>query len=229
MFHVLLWDLDMTLLNFRLAERHALRRAFGTFGLGPCTDGMLDAYSRINRLYWEALERREITRPELIRGRFHDFFREAGIRFDRYEAFDVEYEARLSDRIFYMDHCVETLEALRDLGVRQYVVTNGNVPVQKARLRKSGLDRLFDAVFISGELGAEKPSRAFFEAVRERVGPLEKETTLIIGDSLTGDILGGIHAGIRTCWYNPERKRNTKKIPADYEIRDLREVLSLVR
>ena len=109
--------------------------------------------------------------------------------------------------------------------VRQYVVSNGTVQAQTAKLRRSGLDRLMDGIFLSERIGAEKPDIAFFAAVFAAIGPVDKAETLIVGDSLTSDIQGGRNAGIQTCWYAP----NGGESPLPHHtIRDLHEVLALL-
>ena len=98
---------------------------------------------------------------------------------------------------------------------------------QKRKLERSGLERLFDGIFISDEVGFEKPNVGFFDYVWERIGTYEKDQVLIVGDSLSSDMLGGNRAGIRCCWYNPERKERAGGVTIDYEITDLRQVKEL--
>ena len=114
--------------------------------------------------------------------------------------------------------------------VRQYAVSNGTVAAQTKKLARSGLDQVFDAVFLSEELGAEKPSPAFFGQVFERIGEPDRRRVLIVGDSLTGDMRGGADAGIATCWYNPHGlpAPDPAELRIDYTICDLHEVPGLV-
>ena len=74
MIKTLLWDIDGTLLDFSKAEEYGIRKCFEVFSLGECTDEMLKDYSKINRSYWERLERGELTKSEVLVGRFCEFF-----------------------------------------------------------------------------------------------------------------------------------------------------------
>ena len=86
---------------------------------------------------------------------------------------------------------------------RLYVVTNGVSHVQRRRMRDSGLEAYFSALFVSEELGVQKPRREFFELASSAIGGFCREKALIIGDSPTSDIGGGQAFGLDTCWFNP--------------------------
>ncbi|MBQ7737556.1 MAG: YjjG family noncanonical pyrimidine nucleotidase [Oscillospiraceae bacterium] len=223
--HVL-WDLDGTLLDFLSAERAAVKKCFAIFGLGECTDEMAARYSAVNVRYWEKLERGEMTREEILPGRFREFLTSCGRDGGLAERFNLEYEERLTDTVIFLPGARETVEALRGRVV-QSIVTNGNKIVQIPKLRASGLGEIMDHVFISELMGAEKPTRAFFDAVFAELGEPDPGEVLIVGDSLTSDMLGGVNAGIRTCWYNPAGKPNPRNIPVDYEIREISRVTEI--
>jgi len=227
MIRTILWDVDGTLLNFLAAESAAVKTCFRTFGLGECDDAMVARYSRLNTSYWERLETGELTKAQVLRGRFEEFFAAEGIDFDRIDEFNAAYQLCLGDTICYMDDSPAILAGLRGR-VKQYAVTNGTVTAQERKLRNSGLGELFDGVFISDRVGFEKPSIGYFDRVLAAIGPVEKRETMIVGDSLTSDIRGGNNAGIVTCWYNPAGKPNDRGFRVDYEIRDLHEVEALL-
>lgn len=222
-----LWDIDGTLLNFAAAEKAAIRKCFEIYGLGQCTDEMLAHYSQINHRYWKRLERGEMTKPEILVGRFYEFFEYEGLDTSKAAAFNEEYQVRLGDTICFEDNAIEVIQQLKSR-VKQYAVTNGTKVAQTRKLANSGLDRLLDDVFISDVIGIEKPMTGFFDAVWERVGRFTREEVLIVGDSLTSDMQGGVNAGIMTCWYNPKGTENNSGLTLDYEIRNLKEVLTIV-
>ncbi len=229
MITAVLWDVDGTLLDFLAAESAAVRKLFGEFGLGDCTDEMLARYSAINKVYWERLERKELTKPEILVGRFHDFLEGEGLDASVAPAFNERYQITLGDTIVFRDDSYEIVKSLRGR-VRQYAVSNGTVVAQTKKLRESGLGELMDDVFLSEEVGAEKPSMEFFLPVFERAGiqPQDYAQTLIVGDSLTSDIRGGNCAGIQTCWYNPGHLPRKEDVRIDYEIEDLHQIYEIL-
>lgn len=226
-FDILLWDVDGTLLDFIAAEKAAVQTLFREFGLGECTDEMVERYSRINKEYWERLERGELSKPEILVRRFADFFASEGLDASKAPEFNEQYQVRLGDTVVFCDDSYELLSSLRGC-VKQYAVSNGTVVAQTRKLRRSGFDRLLDGVFLSEELGYEKPATEFFDRVFAAIGEPDRERVLIVGDSLTSDITGGNRAGIGTCWYNPKGEPNLTAAHADYEIRDLHGILDII-
>lgn len=228
MIQILLWDVDGTLLDFHAAEEAAIRNLFRKFHLGKCTVEMLRRYSQINRQYWERLENGQVTRQQVLTGRFQDFFALEGIDPEIAESFNEAYQLALGDTIVCRDDSVSIVKSLCGK-VRQYVVSNGTVVAQTKKLKLSGLGELMDGIFLSEQLGAEKPSSVFFDKVFQHIGPLDKSETMIVGDSLTSDIRGGFQAGIRTCWYNPAGLKAPAGSRIDYEIRDLHEIYQFLQ
>jgi 2-haloacid dehalogenase len=223
---IVLWDVDGTLLDFSAAESAAIRALFRELDLGEATDGMIRRYAQINRSYWERLERNELTKPEILVGRFEEFFREIGVPVSLAPEFNRQYQVRLGDTVVYRDDSLQVVRTLRGR-VRQYVVSNGTITAQTRKLERSGLGALMDGVFLSEAVGAEKPNKAFFDAVFAALGPVNPAEVMIVGDSLTSDIRGGNNAGIVTCWYNPEGEAAAPGFRIDHTIRDLHEVIAL--
>lgn len=220
---VILWDIDGTLLNFEASEKYAVNKCFSIFSLGECSDKMLQSYSEINKEYWKRLERGEVTKTEVLEGRFRDFFQKYDLDITKAAAFNEEYQKRLGDTIVFFEHGLELVKKWKG-SILQYAVTNGTKVAQERKLKNSGLDKLFDGVFISEDIGIEKPGIGFFENVFDHIGKFPKAEILIIGDSLTSDMQGGINAGIRTCWFNPGREKNTLGLKIDFEVSNLGEV-----
>ena len=227
MIRAILWDIDGTLLDFKAAERQAMKNCFTVYELGECSDEMIARYAKINDDYWELLERGGISRQELFTARFRDFFKAEGIVFSEYDAFNKEYQAQLSEMVIFRDNGYELIKELKGQ-VKQYAVTNGSFNVQSRKLAKSGLIELFDDCFISDQIGVEKPAVEFFDYVKTRIEKVSDDEILIVGDSLTSDMKGGNNAGICCCWYNPQKKENTKGIRIDYEIANLQEVRTIL-
>ena len=227
MIDTILWDIDDTLLDFQRSEAYGIRACFAEIGFHGCDEAMLARYSAINRRHWEALERGEMTKPEVLVGRFRCFFETEGIACPDVEAFNRSYERKLGEHFFENERSLELCRRLKGR-VRQYVVTNGAEPVQKNKLKYSGLGECMDGAFISDEIGAEKPTMGFFEHVFAQIGRPEPGTCMIVGDSLTSDMRGGNNAGLICCWYNPRGKENASDVRVDYEIRSIWEVERLL-
>lgn len=227
MYKVLLWDIDGTILDFQASEREGMRACFSHFSLGPLSDEMLKTYSSINHRFWRALERGEMSKPEILIGRFQAFFHLMGINEQLAEAFNREYQLRLGDTVHFLDHAYALLSQLHGKYV-QCAVTNGTRLAQERKLKKSGLDHIFDHIFISEDLGFEKPNPGFFDVVFRRLPAYRKQEYLIIGDSLTSDMQGGVNAGIPCCWFNPDRLPNLQHVPIDHEIQSLDELPALL-
>ena len=224
---VILWDIDGTLLNFEEAERYAIRACFAKFSLGECTDEMLADYSKINRGYWQRLERGELTKPQVLEGRFTEFFGKYGLDTGCAAAFNAQYQISLGDTFCFHEGGLETVQALQGK-VKQYAVTNGTRIAQERKLRVSGLADLLDGVFISEEVGIEKPGIGFFQRVFGQIGTYAPGEVMIVGDSLTSDIQGGNNAGILWCWFNPQGKPAPDSLCIDYTISDLSQILDII-
>ncbi len=225
MYKAILWDVDGTLLNFLKSENAAIKECFRHFGLPECTDEMVAVYSEINEGYWKLLERGEITKPELFTSRFRDFFAKIGVSCDESQ-FNSLYQRTLGSHVFPNDNSIELVKSLKGR-VRQYAVTNGSAVAQERKLRVSGLDELFDEIFISDKVGAEKPTVEFFDRVFAQI-PEGREDAIIVGDSLTSDIRGANNAGIACCWYCPERLEPPSDLRIDYTITDLNQITDII-
>ncbi len=224
-YEVLLFDVDGTLLDFDRAEQDGISGLMEHYGV-PVTEEHVEKYHLTNKRYWEMLERGEISRDRLLGQRFEEFFGEFGVTVDG-AATDDLYRKYLNASAVLMDGAIELLEALKGR-CPMYLVTNGVAETQYHRLAKSGLDQYFDGIFISEEVGAQKPQMEFFEYCFGKMGRRDVENMLIIGDSLTSDMRGGNNAGIDTMWFNPHGQENTTDVRLTYEIRTLDEVRNYV-
>ena len=223
MYQFLLLDMDDTILDFKKAEEVALRKTLEEFGLTP-TPEVCTNYSRINQGFWEMLERKETTREELKVKRFEKLFEVYGITIDSNACSD-RYVENLSIGHYFLPGAEEAVRRLSEK-YKLYMVSNGNTEVQLSRIASSGMEKYFQKIFISGQVGVDKPDKVFFDRCFAQIPEINLEKTMIVGDSLTSDIQGGINAGIATCWVNPGHKPQT--VPADYEIESLAQLPELL-
>lgn len=225
MFRTILLDLDDTILDFGAAERVAIAKAFREVGLEP-TDALIERYSQINISQWEAFERGEIGRDEVLTRRFELLFEELGVEIDAQHCENI-YRGYLGVGHYFIDGAVELLEYLSpkyDL----YIASNGVAATQNTRLESANISHYFKNIFISETTGHHKPEKEYFDYCFARIESFDPDKTMIIGDSLTSDIKGGLNAGIHTCWFNPKGKSARSDILPEYEIRSLSDLRKLL-
>lgn len=220
-----LFDLDDTLFDFHKAEKIALTKTLVHFGIDP-TEETLALYSTINAAHWKRLELGEISREEVKVGRYRELFKTIGVECDPVKA-TAYYESMLAIGHYFMPGAPELLEELYGK-YRLYIVSNGTAKVQEGRIGSSGIAKYMDGIFISQILGANKPDKQFFDICFAEIPDFSLSETVIIGDSLSSDIKGGINAGITTVWFNPKGIENDNDIKPDYTIKELSEVPSLL-
>ena len=225
MMEFLFLDLDDTILDFHKAERIALSKTLASFGLDP-TEAVLGRYHIINKEHWERLERKELTRDQVLEGRFRTLFAELGRTVDA-AAVTRAYEQNLSIGHYFLPGAQEAVQRLSQK-YRLFLASNGTATVQHARLTSAGLYPYFEKVFVSQEVGHNKPSREYFDACFSQIPGFDVGKALMVGDSLTSDILGGSRAGMKTCWINPDHLPSRTDIPADYQLERLAQLEALL-
>ena len=222
---IILFDADQTLFDFKKCEYQALSEALCELSL-PSGKEYIDRYSEINESLWKKLERGEIEKTRLTLERFELFCREFSFDCDASVLSEL-YKARLAEQAILIDGAEELVKKLSK-DHRLFIITNGIKKVQTGRFSRSPITSSFERIFISEEIGHEKPKREFFDAVKALIEGFDEKDAIVIGDSLTSDIKGGIGAGIDTCWYNPEGKEAPEDMPITYVIRDLEEIYAIV-
>ena len=226
MIKYLFLDLDNTILDFSKAESIAIRKTMREYGLEP-TDALAARYSHINDLHWKALERGELTKPQVVTQRFAVFFGEQGIAVDA-EAVAKTYETFLSQGHWFLPGAEETVKEKLFGRYRLFLASNGTPVVQQGRMTSADLYPYFEQSFISEEIGYNKPAKEYFEIAFSRIPGFRKEACIMVGDSLTGDIQGGKNAGLRTVWVNPHHKIAPDHLKPDYEIEFLADLPKLL-
>ena len=225
MIEYLFLDLDDTILDFHKAERIAISKTIRQFGVEP-TEQILARYHVINKWHWEQLELGKLTRAEVLQNRFGVLFQELGIDVDA-AACAKAYENNLSIGHYFLPGAEEAVERLHKK-YKLYLASNGTASVQHGRMTSANLYRFFQEVFVSQEIGHNKPSKAYFEGCFARIPGFDPQKAIIVGDSLTSDILGGINAGIKTVWVNPSHSAPRADIQPDYEIEALHQLEALL-
>lgn len=221
-----LLDLDNTILDFDKAEKTALGRAFTALGVAY-DEALLKRYNAINIQHWEMLEDGLLTRDQVLVKRFEALYREYGIEADA-DRSQALYEHLLSEGHWFLPGAEELLETLAG-EYRLFLCSNGSAQVQEGRIASAGIAPYFERIFVSEHMGANKPEKRYFDLCFAEIPGFDRERTVMLGDSLTSDIRGGINAGVKTCWFNPRGKENPGPIVPDYEIRTLGEFPALLK
>ena len=224
MMEFLFLDLDDTILDFHKAERIALSKTIRDFGVEP-TEEVLNRYHVINKWHWEQLELGKMTRDQVLKYRFKALFTELGLNVDAADCAAV-YEKNLSIGHYFLPGAEEAVDALSKK-YRLFLASNGTASVQKGRMTSANLYRFFEQVFVSQEIGHNKPSRDYFTACFDRIPGFDITKAMMVGDSLSSDIKGGIQAGMKTVWVNP-RHEDCGSIKPDHEIEALSQLEGLL-
>jgi 2-haloacid dehalogenase len=223
--HTLLFDVDDTLLDFKLAEKKALAAVMAAENI-PFTKDIEMAYKIINQGLWRSFEEGKISKETISESRF-------GLLFDLFnkevdsKKLGEAYRHYLSQGHDLLGNSREILERLAPK-YNLYVVTNGVAQTQYQRLKDSNLMSYFKDIFVSEEVGYQKPMKEYFDHVFQRIPNFDREKTMIIGDSLHSDIKGGQMAQIQTVWLNPNEETAEATIQPDYTIRQLDEIFTIL-
>ncbi len=224
-YKLIIFDADETLFDFKKSEKVALESTMRDFNVNYDENSHLEIYKEINAAVWKELEKGLITQKELNDLRFQRLLERLDVPGNALEFADA-YIDHLSRASFLYE---ESLDLVRRLAgkYRLAILSNGLKKVQNNRLRKSSIAEYFEEIIISEEVGLAKPDPAIFELLFDSMGHLDKRGTLIVGDSLSSDIQGGVNFGIDTCWYNPNGDLNNTGLRPTYEIRRLNELYDI--
>jgi putative hydrolase of the HAD superfamily len=221
-YEVILFDADRTLFDFDKAEEHALEQLMNYFEVEYQKEYHLKQYQLINKKLWEELEQELVTPDELKIERFRRLAEELELKIEGQDLSE-KYLEFLAEGYFLLKGALKLIKYLHK-DYKLAIVTNGLATVQKGRLKASPLKDYFDHLIISEEIGVAKPNPKIFEHTFKEIGHQDKNNVLIVGDSLSSDIQGGINFGIDTCWFNPHNQENLTDLKPTYEISKLNEL-----
>lgn len=224
-FDIYFFDLDDTLLDFQKSQIISFEKTFLDYGIENSLEVFFDRYRALSNNLWSQFEKNEIKKETLRVRRFELLFEEFKIDIDPYK-FSDGYLKHLAENNFEILNARRVLDQLKSAGKELSIITNGIRSVQHERLHKSGLISYFTNIVVSEDAGVAKPHPQIFEHALN-ISNLKTNNAIIIGDKIEADVLGGLNAGIHTCWYNPSGRLNKTDIQPHYEIACLKDVLSL--
>ncbi|MDR1019122.1 MAG: YjjG family noncanonical pyrimidine nucleotidase [Synergistaceae bacterium] len=225
-YSTILFDADGTLFDYDRAEEFALASSFRKYGI-QFSQERNSLYREINDGKWKQFEAGVISKDELQTSRFAGLFAALGIANIDAARFNKDYLGYLACGSELIDGAVEVCRSL-SATMRLAIITNGIATVQLSRFSKSEIKDYISYMFVSEEIGYAKPDARYFDFVFDRMGPLGKPGVLVVGDSLTSDIQGGVNYGLDTCYYNPRKLENLSGIKPTFEIGSLAEIFDWI-
>lgn len=219
----LLMDADDTIFDFAACEYQALRQTLMSHGLS-FDDRIYHTFSSINSALWKKLELHLITRTEMRFKRFLELAEQCFAAYEHPEALGESYIEKLSGQVCLIDGARAALQRLSQV-YDIFIITNGFKQVQRGRFDKAGLQEYYRGLYISDEIGVQKPDKAFFDYVLADIPEKNISRILVVGDSLTSDMQGGRNAGLDTCLYDPSGKVALPHPLCSYRIEALEELL----
>jgi 5'-nucleotidase len=217
----ILFDADETLFHFDAYQ--GLRLMFSRFDVDFTHEDYL-AYQLVNKPLWVDYQNGVITAYDLQIRRFSSWADQLNVSAPELNS---AFQMVMAEICAPMAGAVRLLDNLRERA-RLGIITNGFTEMQRARLERTGLEGHFDLLVISEQVGVAKPHRDIFDHALNLMGEPERERVLMVGDTLESDIVGGINAGLHTCWLNTHDKPLPNTIAPNYHVRTLSELESLL-
>lgn len=222
----ILWDIDDTLIDFKASEKVALKECFKEYGV-ELSDEDITVYSTINHTYWKKLELGLVEKTSMLEQRFHDFIEHLGASGIDGALINKKFQHAIGDHVVMYEGALEICKKLKGMKP-QYAITNGTIIAQEKKLKNTGLDKIFDGVFISDKIGYQKPDIRFFEHVFANIPGFNPEEAIIIGDSLSSDMKGANNVGIDCCWFNAREVKLEDGININFEVKNIQAVYEII-
>ena len=143
-----------------------------------------------------------------------------------------DFEKAFRKQIFTCAVPVKHARSLLKYLSKKYIVcvaSNGPLLQQKTRLSCCGLNKFVNHYFVSSELGVDKPSNEFFTKCLLELNGIDKNQVIMIGDSISADVIGGINFGIKTIFFNYDKQVIPPDIRPDYTVDKLAKIKSILR
>lgn len=222
----LIFDADGTLFDYDRAELTALNDTLGAHNL-DFDSKVHRQFIEINTRLWKEFELGSISSEQLRVQRFQELATNVGFRVSAPEISE-DYLRSLGDQCHLLPGA-EQLVADLSRAFKLVLATNGIASVQRSRFFASPINVHFESLVISDEIGYAKPAPEYFERVFDEIGDPDKSQVLMVGDSLSSDIAGGIGFGIDTCWFNPDNRDNESSFEPTYQVSRLTKVSEIAR
>jgi 5'-nucleotidase len=217
----ILFDADETLFHFDAFA--GLKLMFSRFEVDFNIDDFT-VYQQVNKPLWVEYQNGLISATHLQHTRFHHWANKLSVTPQHLNSQFLAAMADICQPLPGARELIDSLSGKVNLGI----ITNGFTELQNIRLSRTGFEDAFNPVVISEQLGIAKPDVAIFHHAFSLMGKPEKHQVLMVGDNLHSDILGGINAGIDTCWLNHHDEPISDDISPSYQVRNLTELHQLL-
>ncbi len=217
----ILMDLDNTIIDFNECARHSIMGIFEDLGF-PYNENVFNTFITENVKIWKRLELGEIDKPFLRANRWNIILDKLGIDYDG-TIIEERFENGVAMGAYPVDGAYELLDYLHkkyDI----YVVSNGFRFVQESRIKIGNYGKYFKDIFLSEDIGIQKPDLRFFDYCYKNIGSPPKDELILIGDSLSADIKGGNDFGIDTIWFNKNGDPESDTIRPTYTVNKLKNI-----
>lgn len=229
-YEYILFDADGTLYDFPTAEKNAIQETWSAHKI-PINETTLSCFHKHNGFCWKQLEEGTIGYDVLPNKRFQLMFDELGYSHLDPPKFNDEYISNITKHTKLFPQSLEVLKTLQNRGYKLFIITNGIYTFQREPFYREETKEIFSQVFYSSKLNVCKPNKKFFDKVFKELGLDEisvderKQKVIVIGDSLTSDIQGGINASLDTIWYNPNNLPVNEKVTPTFVVNQLVDLL----
>lgn len=196
------FDLDHTLWDFDKNSALAFERVFKKHNIELKVSEFILEYEPINLHYWKQFREERITKEQLRRGRLLDTFQIFKMQFPL-ASIDVlanSYIEELPVNNHLFSGTLETLDYLFPK-YKLHIITNGFKEVQHQKIRNSGIEKYFNTITTSEDVGVKKPHPSIFITALNRASALPQHS-IMIGDSVEADIEGAQNVGMHALFFN---------------------------
>lgn len=222
-------DLDDTVYDFSAASEESFRETYELLQYGRFFDSFehyLSIYKPYNLELWHIYGEGKITKEELNRRRYSYPLECVGIHDQELaDTFCREALSRIPTKGPLMPGAIELLEYLRPK-YRMFILSNGFKELQSRKMHAAGIDKYFDELILSENIGVNKPNRELYDYALHKTGSILEES-LMIGDMFETDITGAANIGMEQIYYNPKGKQGHPFVPT-YEVKHLLEIKEIL-
>ncbi|WP_312456252.1 pyrimidine 5'-nucleotidase [Pseudescherichia sp.] len=211
------FDADETLFTFDSFS--GLQRMFLDYSVTFTAEDFQD-YQAVNKPLWVDYQNGTITSLQLQHQRFQSWA-------DRLSVLPGDLNSAfinaMAEICAPLPGAVSLLNALQGK-CKMGIITNGFTALQQIRLERTGLRDHFDLIVISEQVGVAKPHPRIFDYALEQAGNPDRSRVLMVGDTAESDILGGMNAGLATCWLNAHNRAQPEGINPTWTVASLSEL-----